>query len=134
MFQQGVGIENNCLSLAFARILLPCGILMPFLYVNILRYGLPLIYCLKVMLSVITSVICKPLALSSDCKNSEGIALVFLHLPCLILPQCCLRKVCPNTQYFLLVQLVHLKEAQMHMVIWSKEAESLVLLLGLAGS
>lgn len=134
MFQQGVGIENNWLSLAFASILLPCGICVPFLYMNILRYRLPLICYLKMMLSVISSVICKPLALSCDCKNSEGIALVSLHLPYAILPQCCLHKVCPNTQYFLLVQLVHLKEAQMHSVIWSKEAENVGLLLGLAGS
>lgn len=60
---------------------------------------------------------------------------MFLYIPCLILPQCCLLKVCLNIQCFLLAQLISLEEAQVHSVTWSKEqAENLVLLLVLAGS
>lgn len=44
--------ENNCISLAFGSILLAYMICMPFLYISILRYGLPLICYLKKILFV----------------------------------------------------------------------------------
>lgn len=52
--QQGISIQNNCISLAFGSILLLYVICMPFLYISILRYGLPLTCCLKILF-VVTS-------------------------------------------------------------------------------
>jgi len=55
MFQQGISIHNSCISLAFGSILLLYVIYVPCLHVSLVRYGLPLISCCKILF-VITSV------------------------------------------------------------------------------